>query len=197
MKNIKKKIAALSLGLATMASSVMSINASAIWPTNVDWPGFYTPYTGKFYASTTAVKVSDFSWSSAQTDSFASTTLRYGLEFEFRPNGVTKDDVWSEHLSEATNMPTAFFEFQASDPDDIAIGCGQLSAVWAGNVYYASMSLRKNPSFNQTNLAYTFESEYGRWVPIVSSVLQDFDPINYAVYLDSYNNVNFGRTYSW
>jgi len=194
MKNFKKKIAALGLAVATVASSVMSVSASA-WE-RVDWPGFYTPQSGKFFASGSVVQVTNMRWSANQISEFSDNILKHGIEFEFRPS-LNPHNVWSGVVSSSSNLPEAYFEFQPDDDDDIAVCCGQVKGIQNGAVYYGVMSLTKQPGFTTTNLPYTFESEYGKWVPVASNIKDDYWPLYGATYNDGGNNVLFGQSYSW
>lgn len=157
MKNLKKKLAALGVGLAVMASSATAISASA-W-TKVEWPGFYTPKVGNFTASVSRVQVTNMRWTSDQTTAFnpplqpTPNTEQNGVEFEFRPKQVegadgvkryTPHDIWSNKTSETSNLPMAYFEFQPYDDDDIAICCGDLKFIEAEKTYYGTMGLEKS-----------------------------------------------------
>lgn len=200
MRKLKKRLAALGVGLAVMATSVASLSASA-W-SKVDWPGFYTPAGGSFTASESRVQVTNMRWTSDQTTAFnpplqpTPNTEQNGIEFEFRPC-QNPHTVWAEKTSETSNFPLAYFEFQPSDDDDIAVCCGDLKYVVAGTTYYGTMGLKKQPSFTNSNLAYTFESEYGTWAGIASAIMQDYVPIFGAWYKDAQNNATFGHYYGW
>jgi len=208
MKHLKKKLAALGIGLAVAASSAVSMTASAVWPTQVNWPGyndpslnkeFYLPYTGSFYASTYMVEVRDLKWDEYDVEIFSAANDVYsdpaGIEFEFRPR-VGKDAVWSSKGVTSSNFPSVYYEFQLFDRNDVSIGFGDVRDIEAGVSYYARMSLEKNPSFSGatgTQLDYTFEAEYGRKI----WPTEEYDPNYYTVYNNGENNVKLGQKYYW
>ena len=206
MKNLKKRLVALGLGLATMASSVMSVSASAYPWEPVDWPGAYTPSTGRFFANSSLVRVTDLYWPASDINNASGVPLKQGIEFEFRPQENVQQrpngfhDIWKSNTSNTSNLPDAYFEFQPvdDDTDDVAICCGNTNYLVTHISYYGYMNLEKQPSFNSsTALPYTFESELGRYIPLVSDIKDDYVPLKGATYLDGGNNVVFGTEYSW
>lgn len=203
MRNLKKKLAALVLGLATMASSVMSMSASAL--TYDDWvDGEYKPLTGRFYADNSQVSVANLTWYGPD---FGTTLTKYpddeywwhSIEFEFRPqlntNGVeTKNDIWGETTTVSSTFPYAYriFENQSTDPDDVSVGCKRISALNAGQAYSARMYMNTDPGAPTTH-NYTFEVELG----IMPANGNDSLPLRCVRYGDSVNNVSFGNVYTW
>lgn len=192
MKNLKKKIAALGLAVATVASSVMSVSASA-WEA-VDWPGVHNAYTGQFFATSTSVGVSNLRWNSSQISDFGILQV---VEFEYHPrlsgSVVSKNDIWTTESSHSSNLPKVYTECQSDDPNDVAVCCGNPKGLVAGDSYYGTMYLVRNTSFIPQSWPYTFSVE----LAVGHSSLGDYLPLKEAYYNDGSDNVVFGQTYTW
>lgn len=195
MKSLKKRLVTLGIGLAVMATSAMSLTASAL--EYDDWPAYYTPYSGKFYAGTTSIQVDNLKWSASQLDTIRDN-LGHGLmgvEFEFRPkenDGVTSlnpKTIWtgkSGNGMEISNMPLSYAEF---DKDDVSIGCGYVSNCNDSTVYYGVLYL--NPAENApANPRYILECELGIGLHGV-----DYWPLRCCEYRNTVTRL--GSNYSW
>jgi len=193
MKSLKKKIVALGLGLATMASSVMSMSASAAAEYK-NWRPNYAPISGTFYASKSAVIVQDLCWDASQVSDLSDFRLRHTEEFEFRPSKPA-EEVWNGSTTTNSNLPRAYFE--DDDPDDVTIGCGDVSQLRSGTAYYGTMGLNTAPGFTNNKLTYNFEAELCEYIPGASEFLNDYLPLEYSRFRDWDNEATFGEDYSW
>ncbi len=194
MKNLKKKIVAFGLGLATMASSVMSMSASAAAKYE-NWRPTYAPTSGTFYASKSAVIVQDLCWTSSQLSEFSNYTLRHTEEFEFRPNKPAKE-VWNGATTANSNLPRAYFE--DDDENDVTIGCGDVSQIRSGTACYGTMGLNTASAFTEDEPTYyTFEAELCEYVPVATEIKDDYLPLKYSRYRDWINRATFGQDYNW
>lgn len=192
MKKLKKKVAALGVGLSLMVSAVASMSASAA--TYVNWRPSYAPTSGTFYASKTAVIVQDLVWTSSQVTEFGKYILRRTEEFEFRPYDPARS-VWNGSTTTNSNLPRVYYE--DDDPDDVTIGCGDVSQLRSGTAYYATMGLRTAAGFTDNAHPYTFEAELCEYIPLASEIKDDYLPLEYSRYRDKLNNVTFGNDYNW
>jgi len=197
---LKRKLAALAAAVM-MAVSTLSMSASAALEYD-NWPAFYTPYTGSFYATTMCLYVSNLKWTPTQISQMKfsypnsySTTL----ELEFRPlksdgTSLDPDTIWSaidrDHFS--TNIPGAYGEFQAWDPDDVAICIKNVADLQPEHSYYAYMGMKAQNNA-PTGVPYIFETELGTWIPEIN----DSGPWRYSQYLDRQVTTKFPYTYSW
>ncbi len=197
MKNLKKKIVALGLCLATMASSMASMSASAAAKYE-NWRPTYAPISGTFYASKSAVIVQDLCWDSSQLSELSGFLLRHTEEFEFRPS-IAATSVWNGATTTDSNLPRAYFEGDDpnEDSDDATIGCGDVSQIRSGTAYYGVMGLNTASGFTNNKLTYNFEAELCEHVPGASEFLDDYLPLKYSRFRDWDNVATFGEDYSW
>lgn len=198
MRKLKKRLAALGVSLAVMATSMMSLGASA-YTYYDDWgPRYFTPQSGEFYALDSGVCVRKLYWSEAsirriQQEQMAQDYIPqyYTSEFEFRPKDYHPYQIWSSFKSFSSNMPSAYKECEFELwGNDVTIGCKRTAQSIAGKEYYGYLNFNElsNPPFYPL---YTFESEYG------------LNPTNSEDSIPQYSEVyNLGTTmfnniYSW
>lgn len=194
MRKLKKRLAALGVGLAVMATSVMSMGASAESVSDdkwTEWPAYFVPYKGEFYADTTVVCVRNIKWSHTQKTAIAdrNPNVWTSMEFEFRPQTPTKDphNIWSgTNGAMLTNIPGGSFEFQLWDRNDVTVVFPNLSNCVPETSYYATQAM--TPQTNgATNVSYIFECELGRYG------LVDSTPIAYSEYPGQTSFAYWGR----
>lgn len=204
MRKIKKKLAAIAMGLAFMATLATSLTASA-YTYYGDWgPRYFTPQSGSFYASEYGVRVTDMYWSYASIRRIQQEQMqveyipaKYTAEFEFRPKtsgGETlrPNQIWSSYKSFSSNMPFAYSEYELGYifANDVTIGCGCIAQSTAGKAYYGYLNLNKAAS-PPSGSYYEFNSEYG----LLPGTASDPTP-----YYDEFYNLSktfFNTTYSW
>lgn len=193
MKNLKKKLVALGLGLATMASSAMSVSASAL---EYDyWSAYYVPYTGSFYADSTVVRVSGLKWTSSQMEAVGEAypdVICPSIEFEIRPATPTTNtkNIWgSKNGALSSNIPSAGFEFQLLDFNDVSFVIPNINNCEPEQSYYATQKLNPREG-GYTDVTYDFECELGRYYFVVGESY----PLRCATYPKT---ASFGRWYSW
>lgn len=196
MSKLKKRLAALGVGLAVMATSVASLGTSAA---DIDsWPAYYTPYTGSFLAGPESVRVSGVKWTSSQltqmAESFHLPACPVSMEFEFRPYSpnnlsehVNPHTIWGGKRYCTSNLPSVYYEFQSGDPDDVAICTADVTACQPNASYYGTMEMYLKDK--ATCYPYIFETELGYYVGAVDESM----PTRYAQHTMSY----FGPSYSW
>lgn len=208
MRNLKKKLVALGLALATMASSVMSMSAFASTAGTLnfpdpgiddgrDWGMYYVPYSGGCYAGDGFASVQSLKWGSTQLQAISARypDMTVSYEFEFRPvdsNGATIDPhtIWSKKSGAiSSNFPNASFEFQLLDTDDVTIVFPDISKAEADTVYYATQNLISKEN-RPTDISYDFEIELGQKLPIIS----DSWPLRYTKYSEP---ISFGHWLFW
>jgi len=192
MRKLKKRLAALGIGMTVLAASVMSMSASAVNYTS--WWNFYTPRVGEFSASTTLLSVTDIRWTIDQQSGLClvlgDSAPKASVEFEFRPVSPMDDphDIWEKKGSDypISNLPDAYCEFQWWDHNDVTLGCGRFYSCLPGTTYYAYQSMVPL-SGAPTNEQYIFECEVGADMGV------DSLPLYCAEY--PYGTTYFGRTY--
>lgn len=198
MKSLKKKLAALGVGLAVMASSVVSMSASA-WSYE-NWRAWFAPYTGTAYAFGTSVQVMNMQWNSTQIANFmgllpTSFGALYGLEFEFSPDVEDKSLIWDSKRSHSSNLPQAYSECQWYDPDDVTIGTRDIKCLTAETSYYGYLYLNQGTT-PTSGRKYRFSVEFGEGFPPFNLI--DYLPIYETYYENSAQpNVNFGSRCHW
>lgn len=193
MKNFKKKIAALGLAVATVASSVMSVSASAL---EYDyWPAYYVPYRCDFYADTNVVRVQNVKWTSSQIEAIKSRNPLVpspSIELEFRPASPTANphEIWdSVDGALSTNMPNGHFEFQDDDYDDVTVSIRNVKDCTPEQGYYATQKM--NPKVGgYTDVTYDFACELGTY----SHLKGDSLPLRKAYFS---RTVSFGHWDGW
>jgi len=196
MRKLKKRLAALGIGMTVLATSAMSMSASAVNYTS--WWNFYTPRVGEFSASTTLLSVTDIRWTVDQQSALClvlgDSAPKASVEFEFRPIDPSKENphvnphtIWEKaNGNPISNLPDVHFEFQRGDPDDVSIACNNFYSCIPGVTYYAYQSMTPLPGA-PTNHQYIFECEVGAFMGI------DSLPLYCSEY--PYGNTYLGRTY--
>lgn len=121
-------------------------------------------------------------------------TLRHTEEFEFRPS-IAAESVWNGATTTNSNHPRAYFEYD--DPDDVTIGCGDISKLQSGTSYYGTLGLNTAAGFTNNKLPYTFEAELCEYVPGGTEIFDDYWPLKYSRYRDWVNVATFGEDYNW
>lgn len=175
---------------------------AATYATQYPWgPHFFTPYTGAFSVSRNSVEVADLCWTSSQISEILSEQSQMGpgakatIEFEFRPQGYSTHDIWSQPQGGTleSDLPSYFFEFQKNDYDDVTIGSRAVGSVLPEKKYSGTLTL--TPMSNApTSFQYVFESEFGAWIPLASDLVHDSVPYYYEQF-DKYTYL--GQTYTW
>ena len=177
----------------------VSLSVTVLAATQYNWgPQDFTPYTGSFIARDDLVSAFDMKWTNTQVSNFElgqssmSPLSWLTTEYEFRPVGYTPQQLWengSERLF--SNMPSAYYEFQAYDTDDIAVCSGYAAGYEANTYYYGHLYFDETTSIPSSSTRYIFESEYGMTVPgsddSLPSAYEQYDLSN--TYLNTY--------YSW
>lgn len=192
MKNFKKKIVALGLGLSVMVSSMMSMGASAA--TGYSWgPQYFTPDTGSFWANSRLVEVWNLKWNYQDLVALSNKQAEEGLdltvEYEFRPE-ADSHSIWASVRSFTSNLPSAFYELQVFDHDDISIGSRKVTNCSTITTYYGDLGTNPADSASVVTRNYMFESELGKWM------LVDSLPLAYERYKNG-ATCTFDTTYTW
>lgn len=166
MKNLFKKI----IPLAAMLSILCTVNASAA----TQDPTFssssdpnrkvYTPVHCQISISRTSASFQGMNWSS-------SYGAAYSWEGELRvanPAGQNYkiSDAYTAVTGVAGTLPQLSKD-GASDSDDRAFRCNDMSAIKSSESYYVIMSMSTGPKYNNGVTLY-FESEQGFYNPIDS-----------------------------
>lgn len=193
MKNLRKKIVALGLGLAAMASSVMSLSASALEYDPV-WQSYYVPYRGDFYADSSVVRVQNLKWTASQMEDIKDRNPLVpspSIELEFRPASPVNDphEIWAGKSTLSTNIPNGKFEFQADDYDDVTVVIPNIKSCTPEQGYYATQTMIPK-SGGYTNVTYNFACELGSR----SSIANDSWPIRKSFFSQT---ASFGHWYGW
>lgn len=197
MRKLKKRLAALGVGLAVMATSMMSMGASA-WSYE-NWRARFAPYTGTAYAFGANVQLMNMQWNSTQIANFmgllpTSYGALYGLEFEFTPD-IDKNLIWDSKRSHSSNLPQVYSECQWYDHDDVTIGTRDAKALVAENSYYGYLYLNQGTT-STTGRKYRFSIELGEGFPPFNLI--DYLPLYETYYENNAEpSVNFGSRCHW
>jgi hypothetical protein len=185
------------IAIITSILLIYLLSVSATAATGYSWgPHDFTPYSGSFIALNNYVSALNMRWSASQVTIWglaqsAATMSDLTTEYEFRPIGYNPHQIWSSgSISFASNMPSAYYEFQPYDEDDIAVCSGWAAGYNDSTYYYGSMYLTAASGASST-AQYIFESEYGMKFPIVSDSL----PSAYEQY--TLQTTYMGTNYNW
>ena len=203
--------------IRVISATVVLALALAITASAATWhswgPQYFTPYTGTMGAFDDGVKASDMMWSSDDITSIknAGGVGFKTLEFECRPysnnpgsetTSVDPNNIWynnDNQISFMSNYPSAYYEFQSNDPDDVAICVGRAADLVAETSYYGTLSLELKPGITTANRRVLLESEFGRQLVVGDSIPTDYEQVfnrssdSDVEAADTY----FEKTYEW
>lgn len=212
MKNVKSKFTKFILVCGALITVLATTAFAATW---YKWgPNYWTPYTGEMGAFSTSFEALDMIWSSKQIAQIkGSAGVGYKtLELECRPysnnpgmetTSVNPNNIWynpgTGNYDFISTLPKAEPEFQADDPDDIAITCQRLADLNAETPYYGVFNLESRPGITFSNRRVLFESEFG-----LRPLTTDSIPVSYEQLFNRTGDSNvtaantyFGRYYAW